>query len=142
MTRRELVKAAIQHRETGRCPYSIDICGDAWDALKPKVAAQSPDQFLDNDVQAIGVPWWGWGDLAADWKGADTPKSLDRIVASGNYDGLADRIKAERDKSDKYFLVLIYGSHFEKAYFARGFENCMADMGRPRVGEEVPHAHR
>jgi uroporphyrinogen decarboxylase len=50
------------------------------------------------------------------------------VLGAGNYGNLAENIKAERDKSDKYFLVTIYGSHFEKAYFARGIENFLADM--------------
>ena len=32
------------------------------------------------------------------------------------------------DNTDKYILVRIYGSHFEKANFARGIENFLADM--------------
>jgi uroporphyrinogen decarboxylase len=50
------------------------------------------------------------------------------VIGTGTYEKLADRIKALRDQSDKYFLVRLYGSHFEKAYFARGFENFMADL--------------
>jgi len=33
-----------------------------------------------------------------------------------------------RNNSDKYILAMIYGSHFEKAYFARGIENFLADL--------------
>jgi len=132
MTRRELVKAAIEHRETERVPYRIDLCSDAWDALKPTAGALSPDEFLDNDVHGFGVPWWNWFELEPDWARPEVPASRDKVVGCGDYDGFVKSIKAEREKSDKYFLALIYGSHFEKAYFARSIENFLADMaGEP-----------
>ena len=35
-------------------------------------------------------------------------------------------------------LVLIYGSHFEKAYFARGIENFLADIaGEPEFAKRL-----
>jgi len=34
-----------------------------------------------------------------------------------------------REQSDKYLLLRIYGSYFEKANSARGFENVLADLG-------------
>ena len=128
MTRRELVKSAIKHRETERVPYSIALCGDAWEALAPHVAQKSAGEFLDNDIEGVGIPWWGWYKLNEDWGRPPAPASRERVMGGGNYDGIVDRIKQQREKSDKYFLVFIYGSHFEKAYFARGFENMMADF--------------
>ena len=137
MTRRELVKGAIAHQATPRAPYVIDLCGEAWARIQPLAEGRTCEMFLDNDVQDIGIPWWSWHELGADWHGADTPTTRQRVRASGSYDNLADNIKALRDKSDKYFLVRIYGSHFEKAYFARGFENLMAD-----IAADYPFAKR
>jgi uroporphyrinogen decarboxylase len=129
MTRRELVKAAIAHKPTPRVPYAIDFCQDAWEKLKAVADDKTQEQFIDDDVQSIPVPWWDWFQLGEDWKGADAPKSAMRLMGIGSYEGILERIKEARDKSDKYFLVRIYGSHFEKAYSARGFENFMADIG-------------
>ena len=129
MTPRELVKAAIQHRETPRVPYDILLTGDAAANIKNALGVEDAMAWLDNDVRPIGVPWWGWHELAEDWRGFDEPTSKATVIGSGSYDNFADNIKAARDKSDKYFLAQIYGSHFEKAYFARGFENLMADIG-------------
>jgi uroporphyrinogen decarboxylase len=131
MTRREIVKAAIQHREADRIPYFIDFCGDAWEALQKAgvTGDRTIDEFVDNDVQDVGVPWWNWYELEADWGRPSVPASAAKVIGSGSYDKIADNIKALRDKSDKYFLVRIYGSHFEKAYFSRGFENFLGDMG-------------
>ena len=129
MTRRELVKAAIAHQETDRVPYSIDLCGDAWEKLKPLVSQPTPGEYLDNDVAGFGPPWWNWHELGADWAGFDAPASPAKVIGAGSYSDFVDRVKWARGMSDKYFLVMIYGSHFEKAYFARGLENFLADMG-------------
>ena len=75
------------------------------------------------------MPWWQWYSLEADWYGPTPPRSPANVIGTGSYDGLAERLKALRETSDKYFLVRIYGCHFEKAYFARGFENFMSDLG-------------
>ena len=128
MTRRELVKAAIQHRETLRVPYAIDLTPEACDLVKTKLGVADVDAWLDNDVQDIAVPWWNWHELGADWSGTATPTSPPTVIGAGSYENLADNLKAARDRSDKYFLVRLYGSHFEKAYFARGFEHFLADM--------------
>lgn len=129
MTRRELVRGAIAHRETPRIPYVIELCAEAWAKIAPEFPGMTAEQFLDNDIQDIGIPWWSWHELGPDWRGPDTPISPQRVRGQGSYDNLADSVKALRDRNDKYFLVRIYGSHFEKAQFARGFENLMADIG-------------
>ena len=133
MNRRDLVKAAIQHRSAERVPYFIDICKDAWEALQNKgiTGEKTQEEFIDNDVQDISVPWWSWHNLSADWTGMDFPSSPATSIGTGSYADIANNIKALRQKNDKYFLVRIYGSHFEKAYFSRGIENFLADM----VGE-------
>ena len=128
MTRRELVKAAIHHQETDRVPYSISLCGDTWEKLLAFLPKEAQGNVLDNDIEGVGIPWWDWHELADDWKKPATPRSLEKVMGNGNYGGLVDRIKEQRQKSDKYLLVFMYGSHFEKAYFARGFENMMADF--------------
>ena len=138
MTRRDYVKAAIEHREADRVPYSIDLCGDAWEALQPLAGGKSWEEFLDNDVKDIGVPWWNWHELGADWAGFAVPASPAKVLGSGNYQGTLDAIKAARDTTDKYLLVRLYGSHFEKAYFARGLEGFLADMaGEPAFARQL-----
>ena len=128
MTSRECVKAAIEHREAERVPYAIQLCEDAWENLKPVVGDQSREEFLDNDVKMFGPPWWTWHELGADWKGMGTPTSPAKVIGTGSYADFGESVKAARETSDKYFLVTIYGSHFEKAYFSRGIENFLADM--------------
>ena len=63
MTPRELVKAAIQHRETPRVPYDILLTGEAVENIRKTLGVEDAMAWLDNDVQPIGVPWWGWHEL-------------------------------------------------------------------------------
>lgn len=129
MNRRELVRAAIAHEETPVVPYAIDFTADAVALLSEAMDVDDVGAWVDNDVQTIGVPWWRWHELGPEWSGTDPPTTRPTVIGTGSYDNLADNVKAARDASDKYFLVRIYGSHFEKAYFARGFENLLADIG-------------
>ena len=122
------MKAAIEHREADRVPYAIDLTGEAWAVMKDVVDEESPEDFLDNDVKDFSAPWWGWHELGPDWAGMSTPISPATVLGTGSYPEFVEALKCARDTSDKYFLVRIYGSHFEKAYSARGFENFLADM--------------
>lgn len=138
MTRREYVKAAIEHREADRVPYAIDLCAEAWENLKEVAGDQSQEDFVDNDVKSFGVPWWTWHELGSDWRDFGAPTSPAKVLGTGNYGQFAESVKAARDESDKYILVLIYGSHFEKAYFSRGIENFLADMaGEPAFARKL-----
>lgn len=140
MNRRELVKAAIAHAPAVRAPYLIDICPDAWEALQSQglTEEKTQEEFIDNDVQDIAIPWWEWCELAEDWTKPDFPSSPAKCIGCGSYADLAKNIKELRQKNDKYFLVRIYCSHFEKAYFARGIENFLADMaGEPREAQRL-----
>jgi len=140
VTRRELVKAAINRQPSSRVPYCIDLCPDAWDMIcRNKLdEGKTLEEFIDNDVQDIGVPWWNWHNLPQDWKGADFPISPPSCFGCGSYVDLAENIKRLRQQNDKYFLVRIYGSHFEKAYSARGIANFLADMaGEPKQAHKL-----
>ncbi|HEY3281606.1 MAG TPA: uroporphyrinogen decarboxylase family protein [Armatimonadota bacterium] len=130
MTARERVLAAINHQDGDRPPYIFEVCPDAHEALRAAgvMGDLSLETFLDNDIQDIHVPWWHWHELGPDWTEPDTPTSRATVRGWGSYDNLGDRVKALRDQSDKYFLLRIYASHFEKAYMARGIENFLADM--------------
>jgi len=128
MTSRELVKAAIRHHQTDRVPYNIQLTGEMCQKVTEALGVQDIRTWLNNDVQDVGMPWWGWHNLGPDWQQPPTPTSFPSGIGCGSYDNLVDNIKGIRDSCDKYLLVSIYGSHFEKAYFARGFENFLADI--------------
>ena len=141
MTRRELVKAAIEHRETARVPYNIRPDGEMQKKLREHLG-RSPDSellslgrldlndlYFDNDVEMIRIPWWTWGPLAGDWRGWDPPQSPALSRGTGNYDTFYDELNAFRDQTDRYILAMVYGSHFEKANAARGIESFLMDIG-------------
>lgn len=137
MTRRELVKATIAHKPTPRVPYYIRLTREMEQVIAPKLGC-SVDEYLDNDVVGLYAPWWNWHDLGPDWSGLDVPDSPATVRGCGSYEAFADQVKAARDKTDKYIVVHIWGSHFEKAYFARGIENFLADMaGEPRFAMKL-----
>lgn len=138
MTGRDLVKAAIQHRQTPRVPYRIDLTGEAWEMVKSMAGGKDCESFLDNDVVGVSAPWWQWADLGKDWAAFDAPTSPARCIGQGSYADFINAIKKVRDTTGKYILVLIYGSHFEKAYFSRGIENFLADMaGEPAFARKL-----
>lgn len=128
MTRRKLVKAAIEHREAERAPYIIDLTSEAWNKIKEQVGYPNPNKFIDNDVESFSPPWWNWHELDKDWREMDAPLSRAKVIGTGSYTSFIEDIKRRKEQSDKYFLVRIYGSHFEKANSARGIENLLADI--------------
>ncbi|MFA5863202.1 MAG: uroporphyrinogen decarboxylase family protein [Phycisphaerae bacterium] len=139
MIRRELVKAAIQHDKTECPPYFMEVCPEAWDKIKIVVGEMTQEEFIDNDVMDVPIPWWNWQDLGPEWSALDPPaSSRPKVTGLGSYQELIDFIKVSKNKCDKYLLARIYGSHFEKAYFSRGIENFLADMaGEPKFAHKL-----
>lgn len=128
MDSRELVKTAISHNSGPRVPYNITLTAEMRDRLAGEQGIKDVEGWLDNDVINIFPPWWDWYELAEDWKGFEAPTSKASVIGTGSYDGFIETVKKAAAESGKYILVLIYGSHFEKANFARGIENFLADM--------------
>ena len=138
MDRGQLVKAAIAHQQTDRIPYCISFTPEGERRLKELIGERSASDFVDNDVIQVGAPWWNWYGLGAEWSQAVAPATTARVIGDGSYKDFFERIKMLRDNTDKYILVMIYGSHFEKAYFSRGIENFLADMaGEPDFARKL-----
>ena len=119
MTSRELVKAALAHEETDRVPYCIQTTGETNDEIKRVYGVDDVEDWLDNDIFQVKPPWWRWHELAADWQEFDTPVTPPKVRGTGSYEALEEKVKTVRETSDKYILAMFYGSHFEKANFAR-----------------------
>jgi uroporphyrinogen decarboxylase len=139
MDRRDLVRAAIAHRETGRVPYCIGFTPDGAKVLQDALGVASAEEFVDNDVMRVGPPWWKWNGLGPDWAAPDVPSSVARVAGTGGgYQAFFDSIKKARAETGKYILAMFYGSHFEKANFARGIENFLADLaGEPAFAKSL-----
>ena len=128
MDRREIVKAAIAHTETERAPYCISFTPDGEKRLQEVIGERSVMDFVDNDIVQVNAPWWGWHELGPEWRQMDLPSTPATVRGNGSYREFFESLKVLRDNTDKYILVMIYGSHFEKANSARGIENFLADM--------------
>ena len=137
MTRRELVKAAINHQETDRVPHCIDVTAEMGEVVEARTGAPV-DEFIDRDVRDFAAPWWGWHELAADWWSPDVPTSPARVLANGSYTDLAENLKAARDTCDRYFLVRLYMGLWEGARACRGMQSFLVDMlAHPDFAREV-----
>jgi len=128
MTRRDLVKTVIAHKAISRVPYCMVLTREAEKRLQAENGGRWSVEFLDNDVIQVNPPWWGWYQLADDWRRPDVPASPARVAGHGDYQGFFEKLRLLRAHSDKYILAVIFGSHFEKANFARGIENFLMDM--------------
>lgn len=138
MNRRDLVKAAIAHQPTVRAPYCLAFTPSGEQRLRQACGCRSAREWADNDIIHVSPPWWNWYELGPEWRQAEAPDTMARVAGSGSYPQFFDQLKMLRDNSDKYILVMIYGSHFEKANAARGIENFLADMaGTPAFARKL-----
>jgi uroporphyrinogen decarboxylase len=128
MNSRDLVKAAIARRATEQTPYCIMFTGQGAERFAEAVRPSSVEAYVGNDIIPVRAPWWSWHELGPEWRGMAAPEAPPGVRGDGSYGAFFDRIKMLRDHTDKYILVMVYGSHFEKANFARGIENFLADM--------------
>jgi uroporphyrinogen decarboxylase len=122
--------AALAHQETVRAPYCILTTGETNEEIKRVYGVDDVEEWLDNDILQVYPPWWRWQELAADWQDFDTPATPAKVQGTGSYEALIEKVGTSRERSDKYILAMIYGSHFEKANFARGIENFLCDIAR------------
>jgi uroporphyrinogen decarboxylase len=83
---------------------------------------------IGNHVLAVECPWWDWYDLPEEYFDYDAPSYLPKTIGRGSYQEFIDTVRTLKENTDAYILVTIWGSHFEKAYFARGIENFLADL--------------
>ena len=157
MTRRERVKAALRHETPDKLPSCIHLAGDGQSAyfdrlydkyVDPEIRRLQESGLLSksnaiyygigNHVLPVGCPWWGWANLPAEYSREDSPGYLPQTVGHGSYERFAEDVRNIRENTDTYILVTIWGSHFEKANFARGIENFLADIaGDPEFAQSL-----
>ena len=97
MNRREIVKAAIEHRETPRVPYCINFTPDGEERLKEVIGERSAKEFVDNDVIQVNAPWWSWHELGPEWRQMDAPQTRSTVTGRGSYEEFFDSLKRYRD---------------------------------------------
>ena len=158
MTRRDRVKAAIAHKTADKIPSCIHLARDGWEKYENDLYERYVDGELralcesgeisrrhaicygmGNHVLVVTPPWWKWHELPREYYTEyDAPDYLPKTIGTGSYAEFAETVKRLRENTDAYILVTIWGSHFEKANFARGIENFLADMaGEPEYAQRM-----
>ncbi len=157
MTRYERVKAAIAHQNIDTVPSCIHLAGDGLQLYSQKLYDKYTDANLralceagkiskqhamyygmGNHVLTVSCPWWSWYDVPAEYFTEETPDSLPKTIGYGSYSEFAETVRNLKEFTDAYVLVTIWGSHFEKANFARGIENFLADLaGDPEYAQRM-----
>lgn len=138
MTRRDIVKLAITHQDTDKIPYCVSFTPEAESLIKPHYPDGELQLAIGNYVYQIGPPWWNWHDLPESYKAFDAPETLPKTRGIGSYEDFYAQCRHIRETTDCYILATIWGSHFEKAYFARGIENFLADLvGNKEFSKEL-----
>lgn len=154
MNKRDYVKAAFEHRETDKVPYCILLTQAAHEAYGERLLkAYASKDILDDYKEgllnlgqavhlAIGnfsfgltFPWWDWDRAKFPPAYADPYAVPEAMPAVRRYDtGEAlEKYRAHArfisEKYQVYTMNLIFANHWEKAYFTRGIENFLADIG-------------
>ena len=129
MTKREAVKAAIAHQEVGEIPYFITFTADAREVIAPHFPGPDLSGAIGNYVHWISPPWWDWYDIPESYHDFEDPVVLPTTRGRGSYEAFEEELQRLRAETDCYILVMIYGSHFEKANAARGIEYFLGDLG-------------
>jgi uroporphyrinogen decarboxylase len=132
LSRKELVKAAIEHRETGRVPYFVNFTREARELFGPHFPGADLSEALGNHVHWIHPPWWRWHNVPESYGRYGDPVVLPGTRGTGGYEAFGEELLRLREETDCYILVMIYGSHFEKANSARGIERFLYDMAGNR----------
>lgn len=163
MLKRDYVKESVAHRETDRVPYCVRLtgeaykaygerlmkdfpCGDASDDLKEGRLGfnQAVDMSIGNYMADIPTPWWDWdydnmpkayGDP---YEVPDVMPPIKRRDGDADFERFYENSKYIAGRYGTYNTSLIWGSHWEKAYFTRGIENFLADLaGAPEFAGEL-----
>ncbi|MDD4772502.1 MAG: uroporphyrinogen decarboxylase family protein [Eubacteriales bacterium] len=153
MTKRDYVLSAINHRSTDRVPFCIRLTGEACDLYGQRLLSDYFNRDVSDDLkegnisfmQAVelsignfmidpGTPWWGWNHAETDpvySRPDEEPRVMPALVRYDSdraMDAFYAKAKFFADKYQVYNMSLIWGSHWEKAYFTRGIENFLADL--------------
>ncbi len=157
MTRFERVKAAIAHREADHVPSCIHLARDGFEKHAQRLYQQYVPESLrlleekgllshnhalyygiGNHVLTVTCPWWKWFQVPKEYTDWETPDYLPKTAGTGSYESFARQVQNLKEHTDAYVLVTVWGSHFEKANFARGIENFLADMaGDPEYARRM-----
>ena len=99
---------------------------------------------IGNFMADVGAPWWSWdydNMPAAYADGEEEPDCMPPIIRWDDEERLQafyDNARYIAEKYQTFNTSLIWGSHWEKAYFTRGIENFLADIAAfPEFAQEL-----
>lgn len=158
MIPREMIQSVLAHQPGRRVPYTINLTIEGYDAYSEDLlkAYASSDILADlqsgkitrneavslaigNAMFCINCPWWDWYQLSDEYLNSlDAPAEMPQTIGSGSYEDFFQKIRYVREKYERYILITIWGSHWEKAYFSRGIENFLRDIaGNPQFAQRL-----
>ena len=163
MNKREYVVSAFEHKQTDKVPYYIRLTGNGYGAYGEKLLEDYASKDISDDLKegiidlsqavdlAVGnfavnltFPWWVWDYDNFDPSYADpfnAPKVMPALLRNDSAEALEKYKKQAKYIAEKYQVYtvnLIYGNHWEKAYFTRGIENFLADIaGEPEFAQQL-----
>lgn len=163
MTKRDYVLQALRHEKTDKVPYCIRLTLEGYDAYGERLLKDFYNQDVQDDLKAgkinfiqavdltignymvdLGAPWWDWDyknmpEVYADPD--EEPEVMPPIIRMDQEERVQafyDNAKYIAEKYETFNTSLIWGSHWEKAYFTRGIENYLADLaGAPDFAQEL-----
>lgn len=153
MTKRDCVISAVKHKRSDSVPYCIRLTGEANNLYGKRLLKEFYNKEISDDLkegnisfaQAVelsignfmidpGTPWWNWDHAKTDPVYSRPEEEPSIMPASVRYDSDENinafyaKTKFFAEKYRVYTTSLIWGSHWEKAYFTRGIENFLADL--------------
>lgn len=163
MNKKDYVLAAIHHEKSDKVPYSIRLTGEAYSLYGEQLMKDFYNQDIQDDLkegkinfsQAVDLsignfmsdlysPWWGWDFANTDASYSDPfdePQVMPAITRNDtdeNFEGFYSQAKYIAQKYQTFNTSLIWGSHWEKAYFTRGIENFLTDLaGSPEFAQKL-----
>lgn len=163
MTKREYVLQAIAHQKTDKVPYCIRLTQEAYEAYGDRLLKdfynsqvqddlkegkisyiQAVDLSVGNYMIDITAPWWDWdySNMPEVYGNPyDEPEMMPPVICTDSEENIKafyENAKHIAEKYQTFNMSLIWGSHWEKAYFTRGIENFLADLaGAPDFAQEL-----
>lgn len=158
--RRKTVLDAIKHKGGGAVPMCIRLTEEAFDAYGERLLkdygsariSEALESGLISRTDAVSIatgsfladcpfPWWNWDYARMPGEYSDpfaVPSAMPPVL---EYDGEAqeafEKTRFLKEEFGLYTVAHIWGSHWEKAFFARGIENLLADIaGEPDFSRE------
>lgn len=163
MKKYEYMKKAIRHEADDVVPFTIHLTGEGFNAYSDRLLKDYYNEEISEDLAkgkiskehavylSIGnfmisapFPWWGWDNehMPAVYHDPDEVPTMMPPTNDGygdeNFTRCAEYTSYIREKYGTYMAALVWGSHWEKAYFTRGIENMLADFaGAPGFVQEL-----